>query len=54
LGQLVDAVDDAFELRALTTQGLRALRLVPDPRVLELAQDLGQALLLARVVKDTP
>ena len=54
LGEPVDGADDAFELGALAAQRLRPFWLAPDLRVLELAQYLGQALLLAGVVKDTP
>jgi hypothetical protein len=54
LAQLVERGDDGVELGALAAELLRALGLLPDGRVLELAQDLGQALALALVVKGTP
>jgi hypothetical protein len=52
--QLLDRDDDGLERGALAAEPLRALRVTPDVGVLELAQDLGQALLPVRVVKDTP
>ena len=53
-GKFVKGYDDLLQLRALLPQGLRALRFVPDIGLLELPLDLGQALGLALVVKDTP
>jgi hypothetical protein len=52
--QLVERVDDRFELAALPAEFLRALRLLPDGRVFEFPQDFGEPLSLARIVKDTP
>jgi len=54
LAQLVEGADDRFELRALATELLCTLGLAPDRRVLELSQDLGQALAAPLVVKGTP
>jgi hypothetical protein len=54
--RLLDAVqrsDDSFELGALAAQGLRALGVRPDGRVLELAVDLFEPLALRVIVKDT-
>ena len=52
--QAVEGADHCLELGAFAAQFLRALRLVPDGGVFELAQDFGQALGAALVVKDTP
>jgi len=46
--------DDLLESRALLAQRLRAIRFVPDVRLLQFALNLGQALRLGIVVKDTP
>jgi hypothetical protein len=54
VAQLVEGRDDGVELGALAPEFLRALGLLPDRRVFQLAQDLGQALALALVVKGTP
>jgi uncharacterized protein YjiS (DUF1127 family) len=52
--ELVERADDRFELRALASELLRALGVVPDRRVLELPQDFGESLAAALVVKGTP
>ena len=52
--QAVERADDALERGALATEFLGALRLAPDRRVLEFAQDLRQAFLATFVVKGTP
>jgi len=52
--QLTDAADDFLQPRALAVQFLGALGVFPYLGVFELAQDLGQALLLDIEVKDTP
>ena len=52
--QLVEADHNLFELRPLLTKRLCALRIVPHVRFFEFALDLGQAVCLAFVVKDTP
>jgi hypothetical protein len=52
--QPVERSDHGFEPGALAAKLLRALRVLPDGRVLELPQDLGQPLTLAFVVKGTP
>ena len=52
--QLIHVQDDAFEHRPFLTEGLGPFLVVPDVRVFEFAQHLGQALLLGLVVKDTP
>ncbi len=54
IGQRADAADDALEIRALLAELLRALRVVPDVRVFELARDFLEALGLRIEVKDTP
>ena len=54
VGQRADAADDALEIRALLAELLRALRVVPDVRVFELARDFFEALGLHIEVKDTP
>ncbi len=53
-GELIHVEHDALEQCAFLTQRLGALLIVPDVRVFEFAQDLGQAFFLAFVVKDTP
>jgi hypothetical protein len=53
-GQRADAADDAIEVRALLAELLRALRVVPDVRVFELARDFFEAFGLRIEVKDTP
>jgi hypothetical protein len=50
----MDAVDDLVERRALLAQLLRALRMVPDVGIFELAADFFETLGLRLVVKDTP
>ena len=52
--QDADAVDDAIELGALLAELLRALGIVPDVRVFELAAYFLEPLALGIVVKDTP
>jgi len=54
VGQRTNAADDALETRAFLAELLRALRVVPDVRVLELARDFFEALRLRIEVKDTP
>jgi len=54
VGQRADAADDAIEIRALLAELLRALRVVPDVRVFELARDFFEAFGLRIEVKDTP
>ena len=49
-----DAIDDALELRAFLAELLRALGIVPDVRVFELAGYFLEPLGLGVVVKDTP
>ena len=51
--KLVETHDDLLELCTFLPERLRALGLVPDVRLLEFALNLGQALRLAFVVKDT-
>jgi len=53
-GQLVEDVDDVLQLGPLPAELLGPLGLLPDVRVLELAPDLLETFLLARVVKGTP
>jgi hypothetical protein len=50
---LVESGDNLFELCPLLPQRLCSIRFVPDIRLLEFALNLGQALRLALVVKDT-
>ena len=50
---LVQPDDDLFQPGPLLAERLRALRLVPDVRLFQLALDLGQPLRLLIVVKDT-
>jgi hypothetical protein len=52
--QAIEGADDRFELVALPSELLRALRVGPDRRILEFPQDLGQPFRAALVVKDTP
>jgi len=54
VGQRADAADDAIEIRALLAELLRALRVVPDFRVFELARDFFESFRLRIEVKDTP
>jgi hypothetical protein len=54
LPQLVERRDDAFELGPLAAEFLSTVGLLPDGGVFEFAQDLGQPLALAIVVKGTP
>src|SRR5690606_24697034 len=54
IGQVADAVDGLVEQGALAPQRLRALGVVPDVRVLELALYFLEALALRVVVKETP
>jgi hypothetical protein len=49
----VEPADQRVELGALLAERLRLLGLLPDLRILELARDLYQPLVLAVVVKDT-
>jgi hypothetical protein len=51
--QPVEVADDAFEIGALPPQFLRALGVVPDSGLLELASYLLEALVLGIVIKDT-
>jgi len=53
LADLVETLDDIFELRPFPAECLGALRLVPDVGLFEFAPNLDQALGLAIVVKDT-
>jgi hypothetical protein len=46
-------VDDFLELSALLAEFLRPLRILPNVRLLELASDFLQALILGVVIKDT-
>jgi hypothetical protein len=46
-------VDDILELRALLTELLRPLRILPNIRLLELPSDFLQELILVVVIKDT-
>jgi len=49
-----NAIDDAVELSTLLAELLRALRVVPDVRVFELASYFLEPIALDVVVKDTP
>ena len=49
-----DDLDAIVELRALFAEFLRAIRVVPDAGLLELASYFLKALVLAVVIKDTP
>jgi hypothetical protein len=53
LGESGQDMDDAVELLLLLAEVLRALRIVPDLRILELAVDRGEARRLDVEVKDT-
>ncbi|MDP9689689.1 UNVERIFIED_ORG: DNA polymerase III delta prime subunit [Pseudomonas mohnii] len=52
--QFVEGIDDLRQRSALAAQFLGVFRFVPDTRIFKLAIDLGQALMLLIVVKDTP
>lgn len=52
--QAGEIMDDAFELAAFLAQCLGQFRVVPDFRVLEFAENLGQTFLFGFKVKDTP
>jgi len=52
-GDALERADDAFEGLLLAPQLLRALRVVPQPGILELAVQRLEALLLGLEVKDT-
>jgi hypothetical protein len=54
LGGAIDFGDVSREARTLLSELLRALRLRPDGRVLELPPYLLEALFLAIVLKETP
>jgi hypothetical protein len=54
VAERTDAVDDAVERRALLAELLRALRVVPDVRVFQLAAYFLEPFAFAVVVKDTP
>ena len=51
--QAIEIVDDFLELRALPAELLRPIRIVPHARLLELASDSLQELVLVVVIKDT-
>jgi hypothetical protein len=53
LRRAIDGADGLLEARTLAAELLRALGLVPDGGVLELAADLGQPVALPVVVKGT-
>jgi len=50
----LEDIDGVLQRGALLTELLRALRIVPDGRILELPQDLFETFSLAFVVKGTP
>jgi hypothetical protein len=50
---VVQAADDRLEFGALLAQFLRALRVIPDARLLEFAGYFLKALVLIVVIKDT-
>ena len=50
---MIQADDDLLEFGAFLAQFLRALRLVPDARLLEFSGYFLQALILVVVIKDT-
>jgi hypothetical protein len=52
--QAVESADDVVELGPLLAQFLRALRVVPDVRLLELTVYFFEAFALVVVLKDTP
>ncbi|MEA3139974.1 MAG: hypothetical protein QOK23_2143, partial [Gammaproteobacteria bacterium] len=51
--QPIQTVHHLFELGALPAELLRAVRLIPDARLLELASYFLKALVLVIVIKDT-
>jgi hypothetical protein len=51
---LIQIQYDAFQRLAFAAEFLCALGVVPDFRVFQQAGNFGQAIMLARVVKDTP
>jgi hypothetical protein len=51
---LVQVDDYAFQFLAFAAEFLGALGVIPDFRVFQQAGDFGQAIMFARVVKDTP
>ena len=51
--EVIQAADDLFEFGALLAEFLRALRVVPNARLLEFAGYFLQALVLVVVIKDT-
>ena len=51
---VVQSADDLFEARTFPSKLLRTLRVVPDLRLFQLADDFRQSLILAIEVKDTP
>jgi hypothetical protein len=53
-GQVADAIDGLVEIGAFAPQRLRALRVVPDVRILEFAFYFLKPFVLAVVVKETP
>jgi hypothetical protein len=50
---VIETADDLVELRALPAEFLRAIRIIPDAGLLELASYFLQALVLVVVIKDT-
>jgi hypothetical protein len=50
---MIETVDDFLELCALLAELLRALRIVPDARLLELARYFLKPFVLVVVIKDT-
>lgn len=54
LPDIAQVVNDGFELGALLAECLGAFGVIPDFRVLEFAQNLGQTFLFFLEVKDTP
>jgi hypothetical protein len=52
--EVVQVVDHPFELRSFFSEFLRAIRVVPDAGLLELASYFLKALVLVVVIKDTP
>jgi hypothetical protein len=50
---MIETVDHPFELCALLAELLRALRVVPDARLLELARYFLETFVLVVVIKDT-
>jgi hypothetical protein len=53
-GKTGKRTDLGFQAHTLTPQFLGALGIAPDIRLLELALDFGQTMLLGIKVKDTP